>query len=114
MRDFRREVASGAQSFLERNRSKTPTDEPQNEQFRDLARRYNRGYGYDVEGIIDPETVLKAAFISASDPIASKLAAARPQDIADVAAIRQAQEASPAKPARNSIPAIPGESARKL
>ena len=46
-----------------------------------------------VEGVIDPESGLKAFFISASDLIASKLAAGRPQDIADAAAIRQAQAA---------------------
>ena len=46
-----------------------------------------------VEGVIDPESGLKAYFISAPDLIASKLAAGRPQDIADAEAIRKATEA---------------------
>ena len=45
-----------------------------------------------VEGVIDPESGLKAYFISAPDLIASKLAAGRPQDIADAAAVREAVE----------------------
>ncbi len=48
-----------------------------------------------VEGIIDPENGLKAFFISAPDLIAAKLAAGRPQDIADAAAIREAAKARP-------------------
>jgi hypothetical protein len=46
-----------------------------------------------VEGVIDPESGVKAFFISAPDLIASKLAAGRPQDIADAEAIRKAAEA---------------------
>jgi len=46
-----------------------------------------------VEGVIDAQTGLKASFISAQDLIATKLAAGRPQDLADVAAIRAAIEA---------------------
>jgi hypothetical protein len=46
-----------------------------------------------VEGVIDPKTGLKAFFISAPDLIAAKMAAGRPQDIADVEAIRKAAEA---------------------
>jgi hypothetical protein len=46
-----------------------------------------------VEGVIDPERGLKAFFISAPDLIASKLAAGRPQDIADAEAVRKATEA---------------------
>src|SRR5579871_6088090 len=46
-----------------------------------------------VEGVIDPNSGLKAYFISAPDLIASKLAAGRPQDLADVAAIRDALRA---------------------
>ena len=43
--------------------------------------------------MIDPASGLTAFFISAPDLIASKLAAGRPQDIADAAAIRDALEA---------------------
>lgn len=46
-----------------------------------------------VEGVIDPATNLKAHFISAQDLIASKLAAGRPQDLADASAIQKAIEA---------------------
>jgi hypothetical protein len=46
-----------------------------------------------VEGVIDPDSGLKAYFISAADLLASKLAAGRPQDFADAAAIRDAIEA---------------------
>ena len=46
-----------------------------------------------VEGVIDPKSGLKANFISAPDLIASKLAAGRPQDIADAQAVRKAVEA---------------------
>lgn len=45
-----------------------------------------------VESVIDPASGLKANFISADDLIAAKLAAGRPQDIADVEAIRKAAE----------------------
>lgn len=46
-----------------------------------------------VEGVIDPQSDLKVPFISAPDLIAAKLAAGRPQDLADVAAIRTAMDA---------------------
>jgi len=46
-----------------------------------------------VEGIIDAKSGLKAFFISAPDLIAAKLAAGRPQDIADAEAIRKADDA---------------------
>jgi len=45
-----------------------------------------------VEGVIDPKSGLKAFFISAPDLIAAKMAAGRPQDIADADAIRKASE----------------------
>lgn len=44
-----------------------------------------------IEGIIDPETGLKAFFISAPDLIAAKIAAGRPQDLADADALRNAE-----------------------
>jgi hypothetical protein len=43
-----------------------------------------------VEAVIDPQSGLKASFISRADLIAAKLAAGRPQDIADAAALREA------------------------
>jgi hypothetical protein len=46
-----------------------------------------------VEEIIDVATGLKASLISREDLITAKLAAARPQDLADVEAIRKAQAA---------------------
>jgi hypothetical protein len=46
-----------------------------------------------VEGVIDPKSGLKAYFISAADLIASKLAAGRPQDLADAEAVRKAAQA---------------------
>jgi hypothetical protein len=45
-----------------------------------------------VESIVDPASGLKACFISRDDLISAKLAAARPQDLADVHAIRKATE----------------------
>jgi hypothetical protein len=45
-----------------------------------------------VEGVIDPKTGLQAFFISSADLVAAKLAAGRPQDLADVDAIRKAIE----------------------
>jgi hypothetical protein len=51
-----------------------------------------------VEGVIDQKSCLKAFFISAPDLIASKLAAGRPQDIADAEAVRRAAEAQLPQP----------------
>ena len=45
-----------------------------------------------VEGVIDPESGLKAFFISKSDLIASKLAVGRTRDLADVEEIQEATE----------------------
>jgi hypothetical protein len=66
------------------------------------------GVGFDVawrrrvEAVIDPATGLKAFFISRDDLIAAKLAAARPQDLADVDAIRKAVESQ--RPRRAKTP----------
>jgi hypothetical protein len=54
---------------------------------------FESAWGRRVEGVIDPQTGLKAFFISAPDLIASKLASGRPQDLADADAIRKAAEA---------------------
>jgi hypothetical protein len=43
-----------------------------------------------VEEVIDATTALKANFISRDDLLAAKLAAGRPQDIADAEAIQKA------------------------
>ena len=45
-----------------------------------------------IEGIIDPQTDLKAFFISKSDLIASKLAVGRTRDLADVEEIKEAAD----------------------
>jgi len=51
---------------------------------------FNAAWERRVEGMIDPASGLKANFISSDDLIAAKLAAGRPQDLADVDAIRKA------------------------
>jgi hypothetical protein len=51
-----------------------------------------------IDGLIDPETGLKANFISRDDLIAAKLASGRLQDLADVEAIRKAAESLRQKP----------------
>jgi hypothetical protein len=66
-----------------------------------------------VEGVIDPASGLKAYFISAPDLIASKLAAGRPQDIADAAAVRQAAAAQPPRPEKESGQGKPNKRSRK-
>ena len=59
---------------------------------------FEAAWGRRVEGVIDPKTGLKAFFISALDLIASKLAAGRPQDLADAEAVRKAAEAQLLQP----------------
>jgi hypothetical protein len=59
-----------------------------------------------VEILVDATSGLKANFISADDLIASKLASARPQDIADVEAIRRAAESQ--RPKMPKKPGAPG------
>ena len=51
---------------------------------------FERAWQNRVEAVIDAQSGLKASFISREDLIAAKLAAGRPQDIADVAALRKA------------------------
>ena len=52
-----------------------------------------------VESVIDPQSGLTAFFISREDLIASKLAAGRMRDLADVEDLREAAESSKDKPA---------------
>ena len=52
---------------------------------------FDRAWQRRVEAVIG----LTASFISSEDLIASKLAAGRPQDIADVAALRKTAESHP-------------------
>lgn len=51
-----------------------------------------------VEDVVDEKTGLRATFISADDLIASKQAAGRLQDLADVEAVQKAQRLRPASP----------------
>ena len=53
---------------------------------------FDRAWQRRVEAVIDTTSGLTASFISSEDLIAAKLAAGRPQDIADVAALRKAAE----------------------
>jgi hypothetical protein len=48
-----------------------------------------------VEGVIDPQSRLTGIFISKDDLIASKLAAGRLRDLADVEDIREAEASQP-------------------
>jgi len=59
---------------------------------------FDKAWERRVEGVIDPASGLKAFFISAADLIASKLAAGRPQDLADAAALCNAAEAKCSQP----------------
>jgi uncharacterized nucleotidyltransferase DUF6036 len=53
---------------------------------------FDQAWDRRMERVIDEGAGLTAFFISAEDFVANKLAAARPQDIADVAAVRRASE----------------------
>jgi hypothetical protein len=53
---------------------------------------FDRAWQRRVDAVIDPKSGLTVPFISSEDLIAAKLAAGRPQDIADVAALRKAAE----------------------
>jgi len=63
-----------------------------------------------VETTVDPDTGLKAFFISRDDLITAKLAAARPQDLADVDAIRKAAESQRSEAKKSPEPAQSGPS----
>jgi hypothetical protein len=72
---------------------------------------FDAAWNRRVEDVVDPASGLKAEFLSAEDLIASKLATARPQDLADVTAIRKAQESqrprAKKKPGPESGPPFP-------
>ncbi len=53
---------------------------------------FDQAWDRRVEVVMDENTGLRVPFISAHDFIANKLAAARPQDIADAAAVRRTLE----------------------
>jgi hypothetical protein len=65
---------------------------------------FDRAWETRVETLVDPDTRLKAFFISRDDLIAAKLAAARPQDLADVDAIRKAAQSQVPQAARKKPP----------
>jgi len=51
---------------------------------------FNKAWQRRVEVVIDPESGLRAPFISRADLLTAKLAAGRPQDLADAAALHRA------------------------
>ncbi|MGH9431142.1 MAG: nucleotidyl transferase AbiEii/AbiGii toxin family protein [Terriglobia bacterium] len=63
---------------------------------------FDRAWEKRVEAVIDRQSDLTASFISCEDLIAAKLAAGRPQDIADVAALRKAAESQEPGVAKNN------------
>ena len=62
---------------------------------------FDSAWEHRVEDIIDTASEVKAHFISRADLITAKLAAARPQDLADVDAIRKAEKARLPHPAKD-------------
>jgi hypothetical protein len=53
---------------------------------------FEQAWANRVAAEIDPDTGLKAFFISRADLITNKLASGRPQDVADAAALRRAEK----------------------
>jgi hypothetical protein len=68
---------------------------------------FDQAWEKRIEGVIDTATGLTAHFISAADLMTAKIAAGRPQDIADVAALREAAESQTEAAKRNQPPAKP-------
>ena len=62
---------------------------------------FDRAWERRVQGVIDMASGLTAHFISAADLMAAKLAAGRPQDMADVAALHKAEESQAPRSAKN-------------
>lgn len=68
---------------------------------------FDRAWPRRVDAVIDPASGLTVSFISSQDLIAAKLAAGRPQDLADVAALRQAAEIQGPESAKKKPPPVP-------
>jgi hypothetical protein len=65
---------------------------------------FDRAWEKRVEGVIDRASGLAVHFISSADLMASKIAAGRPQDIADVAAMSQAAESQTLRSEKSEPP----------
>jgi hypothetical protein len=65
---------------------------------------FEAAWEHRVEGVLDVATGIKAFFISRDDLIAAKLAAGRPQDLADADALRRAAESVEKTPAEPTEP----------
>ena len=65
---------------------------------------FDAAWARRIEGVIDTATGLKANFISGDDLVSAKLAAGRPQDIADVTAMRKAAESKGSQSAKKQPP----------
>jgi hypothetical protein len=65
---------------------------------------FDRAWERRVEGVIDMASGLTAHFISGADLVAAKLAAGRPQDMADVAALHEAEESQTPQKAKIKPP----------
>ena len=65
---------------------------------------FDVAWGRRVEGVIDPNSGLTGIFISKDDLIASKLAAGRLRDLADVEDIREATESQGPREVRRKPP----------
>jgi hypothetical protein len=68
---------------------------------------FNHAWQRRVDAVIDAQSGLTAPFISSEDLIAAKLAAGRPQDIADAAALREAAETQGPRASPKSPPPEP-------
>jgi hypothetical protein len=68
---------------------------------------FDQAWQRRVDAVIDAQSGLTAPFISSEDLIAAKLAAGRPQDIADAAALREAAETQGPRAAKKEPPPEP-------
>ena len=65
---------------------------------------FDRAWERRVQGVIDMASGLTAHFISGADLMAAKLAAGRPQDMADLAALHKAEESQAPQSAKRKPP----------